>query len=617
MFAPLLLLLLLLPLSVCGMGAIGIIGDVAAGHVTAHDEYADAMKQYDAYAESEGLVFSRQTANGSDYDSVPFVLPPGPSQLAVVLKRGQVPSTGRNYTCHIMKLNNPESLDVVVGARGCRNATTVTDLAVQHRCDFATDTASPLLPAGAAAPGGACRGNLIAEDVVEGRDPAGTVRSAYFGISRKHEYLFGYLDAKMAASEAQLQQTLGGATTLVAGTAWLVRRSRSFLDVSGIAEGIDPATARLRVARTALAVDGAGDILLVACHGPSPPVPASSSQGSGASAAIDGGAAPSPSPSPSPSASLHMLGGVDLEEMTEVLLSLGAQQAIALGSGIDSAAAWDGHLLRHTPETTGARAAMCVRQDPKAAVLAARQAASSFGPAGSQAASAAAGGAGGAAGAAGTAASGARFAHAQATTKPLPPALQTASPMDTIAASMFDATPAPQTSLSSSASSAVAGSATPPMQPAPTTTAAPPTLDWFSNRRLWDPHITKDKLDKLAVAKSSGGALKDGTIARALRGKSGGGKGGGEDTPAQLDTLFAAAGSESEASRARRDDMPMFTRSGAARASPTIALGDIKLAGGEGSGSGNSNSDGKTVAAVLAKGANTNKADCAFFAVAC
>ena len=699
---PLLLLLILLPPSSPLPSSSSASIASRGGAVLPPDAFADAESSFDDYLDSNGMTWSKQSANGSDYDVVPF---PSTitSRFAVVRLRDRVPSTGQYYSSHMMRLTNPESLDVVTATGQCRPGSageSVGQIAAAHKCDYATNagsisfsqhrrgttrrqgenqdqgerqrrTLNGNLPSNASSsssslpPPSVCGGAVVAEAVlvseVDARAGSASAPSrASFGISRKRHWTFGYLN-----SASLLDPDQGGDyVAFVTGAGWLVRNRRDNLQASVDREHLPRGMVERRMARTVLAVGLENDMFILQVDGTGTGTSTSTSTGTstgtgtvnrtgdtrthaeakGAKAAkaarevaqtdaellevastlgmgvrqgkkaggkgifrssatprnnVGGAIGASSSSahrrqglanSTDPAQYFDSLPGLTLKELTEVLLKLGATQAIALGNAGESMAVWDGDVVSGScfkrPDRCRApvQTALCVRRDsspaaqrrPPSKNLPGRADFMAFA---SQIRGAPAPSPSGMGNDAIASAMFATAASASSTLPPPPPtpppqtlddadaaatraiadgkggdggnggnggntAVTTGLPGTTASSGSAQAqtlqtllapAPAQAPAPASLAAPALASPPTPtfaPSAPAPAPIAAP-AVDWFSNRRLWEPAITKDTLDKLGT--------KTGKAASTLlRGVVGSGS-----SEVKLDSLFAGGGGAS------------------------------------------------------------------------
>ena len=672
------------------------------GAVLPPDAFADAENSFDEYLDSNGMTWSKQSANGSDYDVVPF---PSTitSRFAVVRLRDRVPSTGQYYSSHMMRLTNPESLDVVTATGQCRPGSTgesVGQIAAAHKCDYATNAGSISLsqhrrgttrrqgesqdqgerqsrtlngtpPSNASAspsslpPPSVCGGAVVAEAVlvseVDARAGSASAPSrASFGISRKRHWTFGYLN-----SASLLDPDQGGDyVAFVTGAGWLVRNRQDNLQASVDREHLPRGMVERRMARTVLAVGLENDMFILQVDGTGTGtstgtgtvnrtgdtrthaeakgltaakeakeakevartdaelLEVASTLGMGVRQGMTAGmkgifrssATPPRTPrnnvggaigassssahrrrglanSTDPAQYFDSLPGLTLKELTEVLLKLGATQAIALGNAGESMAVWDGDVVSGScfkrPDRCRApvQTALCVRRDSSPAAQRRPLSKNLPGRADFMAFASHIQGAPAPSPSRLDAIASAMFATAASASSTLPPPPPTLPPQtlddadaaatraiadgkggdggnggkggNTAVATGLPGTTAStgsaqaqtlQTLLAQApaqapapallAAPALASPPTPafaPSAPAPAPIAAP-AVDWFSNRRLWEPTITKDTLDKLGT--------KTGKAASTLlRGVVGSGSAGSSEL--KLDSLFAGGGGAS------------------------------------------------------------------------
>ena len=154
-----------------------------------------------------------------------------------------------------------------------------------------------------------CIGNLVSDGALV---QAGTHQNVQFGITAKHEFIVGYL------SEADVESMTAAAsvTQLIAGVGWLVRNGRNYVSESLRTEDMSVQDtggnfASIVSARNAIAHDKDGRLMLVAIDGKS------------------------------------WDNGVDLNGMAEVLLKLGAVNAINLDGGGSETALVNGSLVSY------------------------------------------------------------------------------------------------------------------------------------------------------------------------------------------------------------------------------------------------------------------------------
>lgn len=211
-------------------------------------------------------------------------------------------STGKAYNATAALIQDGSRMSVQLPyPDGCayHEATSVT--AIEHGCQYATNAGFFDFP-----PAAACEGALIINGTLE-QWPTAATNLTFVGVSSaRKEFVFGYSDSKHVGTY-QLD-------FLVSGRGWLVRGGKQYVNSSRewapITPGSKPpAFVSLWAPRTSLGVRADGTAIMAVVDG------------------IEGSSGP------------------DLWEMAELMLQLGAQEAINLDGGGSSTAVLDGKLF--------------------------------------------------------------------------------------------------------------------------------------------------------------------------------------------------------------------------------------------------------------------------------
>eukprot|EP00043_Microstomoeca_roanoka_P000749 m.28896 g.28896 ORF g.28896 m.28896 type:complete len:287 (+) comp10486_c0_seq1:75-935(+) len=215
----------------------------------------------------------------TDVDSVPW--PSNPQTPFNVSKlTGHYKSTGRPFTAYLAVLHDLTKFHFGLVHNGCQNHTTTQDSAEKLDCLYATNGGFfAFTPP-------ACEGNIIIDSKTIQLPGTG---NCMFGMTSKNQTITGFIDAKDISKYKFTQ--------LLSGSGWLVRKGLSYVDKS---RDISPASGFVteKAPRTAIGVRQDGSLI---------------------SLVVDGIEATKAGP--------------DLFEMAELLVSVGAYEAMNLDGG--------------------------------------------------------------------------------------------------------------------------------------------------------------------------------------------------------------------------------------------------------------------------------------------
>ncbi|UJR11184.1 hypothetical protein I4U23_015365 [Adineta vaga] len=202
------------------------------------------------------------------------------------------------------RLENPlEHFSILEPANGCNNGTTLTrQTAEQRKCIIATNAGFFNTKTGN------CLGNVISDGRIIQK--SGT-HNANFGITKDGRFVIGYIDISQIAEFDQL----------VGGVIWLVRNGLSYVNISETLEDMStqetgPTFVTVRAGRVALGHDVDGRIMILVMDGTS-----------------------------------SYKKGPNLHEMAQLMIDLGAVNAINLDGGGSSTAIENGSLVNYVSDS--------------------------------------------------------------------------------------------------------------------------------------------------------------------------------------------------------------------------------------------------------------------------
>ncbi|EGD83604.1 hypothetical protein PTSG_04212 [Salpingoeca rosetta] len=240
----------------------------------------------------EGLLVPPTAPSGpTDVDQLPW--PNATSQPLNVKKlTGHYNSTGRPYTAYLAILNNLSKFHFGLVPDGCKQHTTTQDSAQKLDCVYATNGGFfAFTPP-------ACEGNIIIDSKTIQLPATG---NCVFGLTENKRTVVGFVDGPDIAKFRFTQ--------LLSGSGWLVRKGKSYVNKS---RDISPTSGFVteKAPRTAVGVRADGTLI---------------------SLVVDGVEATKQGP--------------DLFELAELLVAVGAYEAMNLDGGGSTTAVYHGQVF--------------------------------------------------------------------------------------------------------------------------------------------------------------------------------------------------------------------------------------------------------------------------------